>query len=124
MRKSLRKLRHWKQRYNPHAAFIWRRRVNWQGKPCTPGEVIPDELAANKAKLRRFWESQWIELAQFDAPDVQTGQMETNGALPDGVTVEKMGGSWYVVRLPDGTEKKVQGKRAVEDLLSQLKTRD
>ena len=49
-----RRLRHWKQRYAPNAAFIWRRRILFGGKTYEPGEQIPAELAANKAKLRRF----------------------------------------------------------------------
>ena len=128
MRKPIRKLRHWKQRYNPNASFIWRRKVTWNGKPCIPGGSIPDGLAADKSKLRRLWESQWIELAEFEAPNVQTGQVETNGgtgtALPAGVVVEGIGGPWHIVRLPDGTETKVRGKEALRDLLSRLKTSD
>ena len=118
MRKPIRKLRHWKQRYNPNAPFIWRRRVLWGGKLTTPGDLIPDDLAANKAKFRRFWESQWIELAEFEAPNVQTGQVDTD-ALPAGVVVDKRGNDWYVVGLPDGSERKIQGKRALRDFLSQ-----
>ena len=63
-----RRLRHWKQRYAPNAAFIWRRRIFFGGKTYEPGERIPDELVANKAKLRRFWEGQIIELAEFETP--------------------------------------------------------
>ena len=63
-----RRLRHWKQRYAPNAAFIWRRRMLFGGKDYEPGEQIPPELAANKSKLRRFWEGQIIELAEFEAP--------------------------------------------------------
>ena len=63
-----RRLRHWKQRYAPNAVFIWRRRVLFGGKTHNPGEQIPAELAVNKSKLRRFWEGQLIELAEFEVP--------------------------------------------------------
>ncbi len=75
MRTKVRSLRHWKQRFNKDAEFIWRRRVTYGGESCKPGEPIPDTLTANKAKLRRFWESGTIELAQFEEPNVLTGQV-------------------------------------------------
>ena len=64
----IRRLRHWKQRYAPNAAFIWRRRLLFNGTLYEPGDQIPAELVANKSKLRRFWEGQIIELAEFEAP--------------------------------------------------------
>jgi hypothetical protein len=75
--REVRKLRHWKQRFNKNAMFIWRRPARFAGKAQRPGDPIPDELASNKAKLRRFWESGVIELAQFETPDVLTGLVES-----------------------------------------------
>lgn len=72
--RQVRKLRHWKQRFDPNAKFIWRRPVNWAGEKVKPGTVIPEALAENRVKLRRFWEARTIELAEFEAPDVLTGQ--------------------------------------------------
>lgn len=74
MRKKVRTLRHWKQRFNKNADFIWRRPIIWQGKNMEPGDPIPEALAKNSTKLRRFWESRVIELAEFEEPDVLTGQ--------------------------------------------------
>ena len=72
--RKVRKLRHWKQRFDEKAQFIWRKAITWQGKVVELGEPIPEELAASRTKLRRFWESGVIELAEFEEPDVQTGQ--------------------------------------------------
>ncbi len=113
----IRKLRHWKQRYDANAAFILRRRMKWGAKTYEPGEHIPKELAANKAKLRRFWEAGWIELAEFHAPDVATGQAEPK--LLDGVVMERRG-SWYVVTMVDGSVRKALGRKAWGKLLAEL----
>ena len=123
------KLRSWKQRYDPKAAFICRRRLRWGGLVYEPGNLIPDELAANKGKLRRFWEAGWIELAEFEAPNVATGQPVRTAVegpesadltLPDGASLEQRG-SWYVLTMADGTESKVQGREAYHALLEELR---
>ncbi len=74
MRKKVRTLRHWKQRFDRDAEFIWRCPLTYGGECQRPGDPIPPALMANKAKLRRFWESGTIELAQFEEPNVLTGQ--------------------------------------------------
>ena len=114
---AVHKLRHWKQQYHPNAAFICRRRMAWGGRTYEPGGRIPKELAANKAKLRRFWEAGWIELAEFEAPNVATGQVERD--LPPGATLERRG-SWYVVTLADGTERKARGLGTYDELLAEI----
>lgn len=73
--RKVRKLRHWKQRYDKNAKFIWRKNILWNGKPVVSGTSIPKELEAAPAKLRRFWESHIIELAEFEDPDVLTGRV-------------------------------------------------
>lgn len=71
----VRKLRHWKQRWNKNAEFVWRRRMKYAGEIVEPGDPIPQHLKDNPAKLRRFWESHAIELAEFDEPkNVLTGR--------------------------------------------------
>ena len=126
MGSAIRKLRHWKQRFDPSAAFVCRRLMQWGGKTYEPGDRIPEELAANKAKLRRFWESGWIELDGFDAPNVVTGQVEPAvgdeselpPAAPNDVRVERHG-AWYVVTTAEG-ERRVRGKAGLEALLADL----
>jgi len=71
---KIRALRHWKQRFDKGAVFIWRKGITWDGKPVTAGTRIPESLANNAVKLRRFWEANIIELALFDEPDVATGK--------------------------------------------------
>lgn len=119
MRQVVRKLRHWKQRFHKDAEFIWRRPVKWNGKVVTPGDPIPKELVDQPTKLRRFWESKVVELALFEEPNVATGQVEEL-PLPDGVTVEKGKGAWFVVRTWD-EERKVNGQRALDRLLDELR---
>jgi len=66
--------RHWKQRFDPTAQFVWNKAMLWAGENVKVGDPIPDELKANDNRLRRFWESGAIQLAGFEAPDVTTGQ--------------------------------------------------
>jgi hypothetical protein len=86
--KVVRKLRHLKQRFHAKAAFIWRRPTSWprNGKAVDfpAGSIVPDWVIKDMggAKLRRFWESHRIELAEFDAPDVRTGQVEVVAPEP------------------------------------------
>ena len=126
MGSAIRKLRHWKQRFAADAVFVCRRRMEWGGETYEPGDRIPEELAVHKAKLRRFWESGWIELAEFDAPNVATGQVEpavgdeseSSPAAPNDVRVERHG-AWYVVTTAEG-EHRVRGKADLEALLADL----
>ena len=72
---QVRRLRHWKQRFKPGAKFIWRTCTIYAGKKYLPGDTIPKDLDGRPTKLRRFWESRRIELAEFGVPDVATGQV-------------------------------------------------
>ena len=68
--RKVRSLRHWKQQFDPSAVFIWRRATVWEGESFEPGDLIPEKICQQmgRNKLRRFWESSWIELAEFDEP--------------------------------------------------------
>jgi len=48
-----------------------------------PGEPIPENLKVMPTKLRRFWESQIIHLAEFEAPNILTGQMVEDEVLDE-----------------------------------------
>ena len=86
--KAIRKIRHWKQRWDPNAAFVWRKETRWpkpskSGRTSTrvvfpAGSVLTPWVieSMGKAKLRRFWESHRIELLEFNAPNVATGQAQ------------------------------------------------
>ena len=119
-RRVVRKFRHWRQRFDPNGPFIWRRRTTFGPETYEPGDPIPDLLQAHKAKLRRFWESQWVELADFQEKDVSTGQSEQWDDLPPGVTVGKGKGTWYVVTTPEG-ETNVNGGNRLAALLDELR---
>lgn len=71
---AARRLRHWKQRYQPGARFVFSRQTRWGDRAYEPGDLIPDDLAGNRNRLRRLWDARRIELEVFEAPDVGTGQ--------------------------------------------------
>lgn len=127
MRNGLvRRLRHWKQRFNQNAEFVWRKQMTFGGETVKPGQPIPQELKDNPVKLRRFWESRAIELAEFDEPNVATGvaaepvEVEEVEGLP-GVTLERKG-RCTVVTTARGEKIKVDGKKKLNALLSDLRT--
>ena len=123
-RRVIRKLRHWKQRFDPNVDFIWRRRTTFGDETYEPGDPIPKMLHEMKAKLRRFWESHWIELAEFEEKDVATGQVDLLRDVPPGVTVVKAGGNWFAVTTSDGETTKVNGWRRLQELLNELRGSD
>ncbi len=115
----VRRLRHWKQRFEKNAKFIFRRGMLYGATQYKPGDDIPQILQDNPAKLRRFWESGVIELAAFDEPDVMTGAITND--LPAGITVEQGKGSWFIIT--DGEETyKANGKKNLKALIERLKT--
>ena len=123
----VRRLRHWKQRFKENAKFIWRTRTVYAGREYWPGDTIPKDLEGKPTKLRRFWESRRIELAEFDVPNVATGQVERTAPmpdldLPDGVIVVRGKRSWFTVTTPDG-EHKVNGQKALDALLDDLRAK-
>jgi len=75
MAQLIRRLRHWKQRFNKDAEFIFRRPMKFEGVNHQAGDPIPEVLFNNKTKLKRFWEAKAVELAEFEAPDVATGAL-------------------------------------------------
>lgn len=135
MLKRIRKLRHWKQRYDPNAKFVWRRSVTWDGEPVAIGSEIPASLAGNRAKLKRFWASNIIELLAFDEPDVATGQLPVDGGdtvtgtdgndtlaggddtLTGGDGEDTLAGGDDTVTGTDGDDKVTKPERTAEDLV-------
>lgn len=79
--RRIRTLRHWKQRYDENAQFIFRKAITYAGKRFAAGDAIPDDLKSKLTKLRRFWEARTIELAEFEAPNVKTGVVDVVEAL-------------------------------------------
>ncbi len=85
-------VRHWKQEFDKHADFVWRKRLKWDKEMTVVGDPIPALLKDNPTKLRRFWESQSIELAGFEAPDVATGRVAEPEEEPEAADYSKMTG--------------------------------
>lgn len=78
------KLRHWKQRFDKDAAFVWRKSILY-GKGYTKiGGKIPKELAADRNRLRRFWESGVIELKEFKEPQDILRPTKVDDVTPEG----------------------------------------
>lgn len=81
------RMRHWRQRYEKGAEYIWRRSVTWQGEQTVVGSKCPDSLTANPKKLRLFWEAKTIELMNFDGNNPKKKHLRQDGtAKPDGQT--------------------------------------
>jgi hypothetical protein len=148
-RKIIRKLRHWKQRFDKNARFVWRRDVLWGAHQCRTGEPIPEWILKEmgRTKLRRLWESRRIELAEFEdadawpqgpppdaapppespsaaAADASLPEAVTEVpdplALPAGVTLTKNGGGWYTLGTDIG-DVKIQGKAKLVAALEELR---
>lgn len=118
MAKRVRRLRHWKQHYCPNAEFIWRKVLTWDGELTVIGEKIPRTLKDNLAKMKRFWEAQVIELAEFNDPDVVTGQTSWK-RFPENLVSKIADRRWSV----DGIDKSYSIKRvAIEAARQHLLT--
>lgn len=64
------KFRHWRQRFREDAAFIWRKNLLYAGgHEIKVGDLVDiEKLGISRRKLRRLWESNYIELAHFEVP--------------------------------------------------------
>lgn len=111
-RRVVRKLRHWKQRFDPTARFVFRRRCRFAGKQYQRGDEIPESLRKKRLKLEDFWEAGVIELLGWGE---LVGVHETLSLpMPEGVSIKHKGNHWYILTLPDGEEVKLQGRKRVE----------
>lgn len=135
-----RRLRHWKQQFDPNAQFIWRRATTFNGVECKAGDVLSDDVILKMGvnKLRRLWQSSRIELHEFEAP--QTSHPRPSGAAlgqPSGdsqplaapaatppseggterdISIKHVGGPWFIVTI-DGTTHKVRGRAKAAELV-------
>jgi len=124
-------LRHWKQRFDPKARFIYTKRRKFSLSPTgymVPGEVMPEWVQAKLGvyRLRMWWRSGWIALADWEAPRPTAREVAEEPAqvrTEDEVVTEPrgsmrhLGGGVYEVTLPGGETQKVRGKKAAQELL-------
>ena len=121
----IRKLRHWKQRFDPDAEMVFRRASNYDGVQYNPGEKIPDALKNNKRKLQLMWDAKKIELAVFEAPASTVPPINPVPAepaektLPENYTLEQ-NGNWFNVTNPDGEKTKMLGKKKLAAYIESL----
>ena len=122
--RAVRKLRHWKQRYDEDAKFIWRRSVTWNGVMVEVGTEVPEDLANNKAKLRRFWQSHIIELAVFEERDVMSGEPNQKASVvamaktPEELIKKETDRKWHVEGLEEVFTSKGKALEAAQALLA------
>lgn len=61
-------MRNWRQRLDPDGNLVFRRPTQWGDTEYAVGDAIPDDLRQNRKKLRMLWESERIELADYEQP--------------------------------------------------------
>lgn len=142
-----RRLRHWKQQFDPNARFIWRRSTLFNGVEYVAGDVLSEDVILKMGvnKLRRLWQSSRIELHQFEAPptthplrpgaapehpsgDPQPtaappGTAPSEGDTERDVSIKHVGGPWFIVTI-DGTAHKVRGRAKAAELVGSIERVD
>lgn len=112
------KARHWSQVYDSTSPMQWRRSVIWDGVQYQPGDRVPSSVPPSR--LRRLWRAKFIELFNFKARDISSGQAAKSSRTegknpapatdpPKGYRVEKVGGPWYDLHTPDGETVRIKG---------------
>lgn len=99
----VRRLRHWKQRFDPKAKFVWRTAKLFNSEMTVPGEPLPKDFVdnpRNRNKIRSLWEAGMIELAQFDeVTNVLTGERKSatvEATIDPADLLVKDGNKWTV----------------------------
>lgn len=114
------KIRHWKEHFKPDAEFQWSRRGKFNGKPIEPGTKVPDGIPVNK--LRRLWESKWIQLYKAEEETPEPEKKTTLTVDFSKPKVGDLGGGWWEITPVGGEPQKVQGREALDTLLESLKS--
>lgn len=118
-------LRHYKQRFDPDAEFVFRknRKLGLCGVAlCHKGMPVTQEMkdTLGKHKLRNWWDAGLIELAtkQESVEQENVDKDHNLGGPAMGPAMKHMGAGWYEVTLEDGTVERVRGKKNAEDFLA------
>ncbi len=124
----IRPKRHWKQRFIAAGPFVFRRPMTIDGESFQRGDRMPERVRCKLPgqKLRRFWITESIELADFERPNVRTGLVEGLPSVegvppfPPGVTVSGGSGNWWSIGV-GGDLIKVRGRAALAREISKLR---
>lgn len=119
---KIRRLRHWKQRFDKDAAFIWRQARMFNGVMTVPGELVPDEVLKDRNKLKRLWEASCIELAEFtDMSNSLIGERRVVSYVPKNVdelvSKSEDGKKWLVKGLDDTFRTKKAATEAAQAIV-------
>jgi hypothetical protein len=126
------KFRDRRQRFDPSAEFVWRRRLQvshtdgpkGKRKPifASPGDPVDKASLVGAAKLRRLWEAEYIELRDWELPSRGILKVVPQPDAPADGSIRKrnprvasLGGGWYEVTSPTGEKTKVQGLVKAEE---------
>ncbi len=120
-------LRHWKQRFDPDADLVFRKRMvirGWGVDVAEPGDRVPQEMKDHFGvhRLRIWWEGGFLQIedtAELEAPSAGAGEDLTRDPT-SGVTqppktlqsVVHVGGGYYDVT-QDGVTTRIRGKQNI-----------
>ena len=126
------KLRHWKQRWDKNAPLVFLKKLRMGDGQVLPGDPVTDEIREKLGlhRLRRWWEAGVIAradqplpnhiqraMAPAAEPEVEEPVEETVVSYP---VVREGKGSWFEVEVAEGDIRKVNGQKALDELLESL----
>lgn len=103
-------MRHWKQHFCADAEFVYRKRLNLGGGEWSSKGSPVDKAALGPKKLRRFWDSNVIEIANW---------RPLNVIQRDEPAVEPRGQGWYFIHWR-GITHRARGQGEVDALVARL----
>lgn len=106
------KLRHWRERWDPHADLIFLKNLLIEGERKKSGDPVTKKIRQKLGlhRMKKWWEAGYLALAPEKK---KVKPLEGLAAHP---RVKLAGRGWYEVTLLDGTTKKAR-KKELEALL-------
>jgi len=113
------KLRHWKERYDPERDLFFLKRLRMGDGYVFPGDPVTEEMREKLGphRLKTWWKGGTI------AHEVPAGAMHRVAEQKEGTypKVLKSNTSWFTVEVSEGDVRKVNGRKALDELLESLK---
>lgn len=108
------KLRHWKERWDPHADLVFLKSLLVMGERKVAGDPVTNKIRQKLGlhRLKKWWEAGYLALA----PKKKEKKAKPPEGLAANPRVQPAGRGWYEVTLADGTRKKAR-KKDLEALL-------